>query len=452
MDASLSVDADELMNRSRISPVQVLVAVLSGTVLFVDGFDTQTIGFVAPQLVRLWHIPPDLLGYMFSSALVGLMIGYLAIAPLAGRFGNRRVTIACVLGFGILTVISTTASGTYELMAYRLLTGIGLGGAIPPAVALCGEYCPERRRSTFITWMYCGYSLGQIAAGAVSVGLLQRYGWQSVLMVGGVLPVLHGLVMLVLMPESLEHMISHNAPREKIIGIMRRIDRGLVVGPATRITAGLRSAQGAAVGKLFERRRGFGTVMIWAGLFMNLLVFYFVQNWLPTIFVEIGFTTEGAISATATALGGGIFAALLIGPLMDRFGPYRVMTGLFIAGGIFVGSIGMAESFARSLMVVAAFCTGFCVSGIQKSANALAVYFYPTSLRSTGLGWGLGIGRAGAILGPSIAGLMLAAKTGAAAVFYAAFFPMMLGALAMALMGRHYQGKRAEDLVVSPAE
>lgn len=443
---SAVIDADVVLDNARVGRLNVLVAVLSGTVLAVDGFDTQAIGVVAPQLVKLWHIQPALLGYMFSSALVGLMIGYLLIAPLSGKFGLKRVTIGCCLFFGVLTIASVTATTPWELMAYRLLTGIGLGGAIPPAVALCGEYAPESKRSTYITWMYCGFSLGQIGAGVVAAGLLETHGWQSVLIVGGVLPVLHAGVLAWLAPESLEFMIARHAPQPRIAAVLRRIDATLRIGPATRIVVGARNSAGASVAKLFANRRTFGTLMIWLGLFMNLFVFYFFQNWLPTILVKTGLTAQQANIDTSIALAGGIPAALVIGPLMDRFGAYRVMTALFLAGGVFMASIGGALPVSQLATVLAGFCTGFCVAGIQKSTNALAVYFYPTSLRSTGLGWGLGIGRAGAILGPSIAGNLFAMGWDTSTIFYAAMLPMVVGAAALHVMGVYYRGGRAETL------
>ncbi len=436
------IEADAVIDASRVRGLPILVAILCGTVLAVDGFDTQAIGFVAPQLTKLWHIPPDLLGYMFSSALVGLMIGYLVISPLAGRLGPKRVCIACVASFGLLTIATATATGPYELMAYRLLTGIGLGGAIPPAVAMCGEFAPRRLRSSFITWMYCGLTLGQVSAGAVSIWLLSAHGWQAVLLVGGALPLIHAVILWIWLPESVEYQIRTNRPQPSIRALLNRITPGFDPSGIARITSSPGTSAGAAITRLFEGGRGFGTLMFWTCLFMNLGVLYFVQNWLPTIFQDIGWSQNEAIAGTSTALSGGLLAALTMGPLMDRFGAYPVLTGLFLAGCLFVGGIGGAEAEARGLMVAVGFCMGFCVSGIQKCANALAIYFYPVSLRATGLGWGLGIGRIGAIIAPSVAGILFKFHWSVASVFYVFAVPMFIGAIAVFAMGRRYGGKR----------
>jgi MFS transporter, AAHS family, 4-hydroxybenzoate transporter len=438
------IHADTVVDESRIGGLNVLVAVLSGTVLAVDGFSTQAVGYVGPQLAKLWHIPHDLLGYIFSSALVGLMIGYLVISPLAGRYGQKRVSMWCVASFGALTMLSATATGPYSLMAYRLLTGIGLGGAIPPAVALCGEYAPRKWRSSYITYSYVGLTIGLVSAGWVSLWLLNDYGWQAVLVFGGVVALIYAVLMWAFMPESLEFQVRNNYPQAGIARILRRIDPSLVIDADTRIVVASHASQGASVARLFHHDRGIGTTMIWLCLFMNLFVLFFFQNWLPSIFGMTGLTQDQSISATSTALSGGFVAAFVLGPLMDRFGNYRVMGVLFLASAAFVAATGLFDK-TYALMLSAAFCSGFSLSGIQKCANALCVFFYPISLRSTGLGWGLGIGRAGAILGPAVAGNMFQAHWPVEMVFYAFAVPMLVGSFSMLVMGRYYHGGRAED-------
>ena len=331
-------------------------------------------------------------------------------------------------------------------MAYRLLTGIGLGGAIPPAVALCGEYAPKKWRSSFITYSYVGLTIGLVSAGWVSLWLLKAHGWQSVLVFGGVVAFFYALLMWAFMPELLEFRIRNNFPQAGIAETLLRIDPLLVIDAGTRIVVAPHASQGASVGRLFHHDRGMGTAMIWLCLFMNLFVLFFFQNWLPSIFGMTGLTQDQSISATSTALSGGFIAAFVLGPLMDRFGSYRVMGLLFLASAAFVAGTGLFDR-TYALMLSAAFCAGFSLSGIQKCANALCVFFYPVSLRSTGLGWGLGIGRAGAILGPAVAGNMFQAHWAVTTVFYTFAVPMLVGSASMLVMGRYDHGGRAEDRV-----
>src|SRR6266571_3660745 len=150
------LDTDAVINASRISRLQIMVGVLGALILFVDGFNTQVIGYIAPQIAKNWNISRDVLGWILAADKVGLLIGYLFVAPLSGYFGHKRVSIGCIVLFGLLAFLTTTADNTTELFVLRLLTGIGLGGALPSGVALTGEYFPKHRRSTSITFIYCG--------------------------------------------------------------------------------------------------------------------------------------------------------------------------------------------------------------------------------------------------------------------------------------------------------
>jgi AAHS family 4-hydroxybenzoate transporter-like MFS transporter len=195
----------------------------------------------------------------------------------------------------------------------------------------------------------------------------------------------------------------------------------------------------AGVAHLLKEGRAPGTVLVWTGMFMNLMIYFFMQKWLTTILIQVGLPQQTAIIATSVGLAGGIIAALIIGPLMDRFGPYAVVAGLFVASALAVSALAsVLASQAALLLTGMALLMGFCLSGGQKANNALAVYFYPTALRGTGLGWGLGVGRIGGALGPMLPGYLLAHGWLPADLFYAASVPMLAGAAAITWMGQMY--------------
>src|SRR5438874_6979541 len=203
MEMAGAVDTDALINARKIGRVQFLVGILGGAALLVEGFDTSVIGYIAPQITRLWHVPNSTLGTILTADMVGLLVGYLFLSPLSARFGHKRTVVACTTAFGALTFLTVMSSSIGMLIGFRFLTGIGVGGAMPSAVALTGEYFPERVRSTSITLMYIGFSLGQIAAGIVSGLLLERFGWQAVLGFGGVSTIALSVLFVFLLPESL---------------------------------------------------------------------------------------------------------------------------------------------------------------------------------------------------------------------------------------------------------
>jgi len=454
--AGAVLDTDDAINASRISALQILVGVLGACILFVDGFNTQVIGYIAPQIAKNWDIPRDVLGWILAADKIGLLLGYLFVAPLSGYYGHKRVAIGCIVLFGVMALFTTMAGDTIELFVLRLLTGIGLGGALPSAVALTGEYFPKHRRSTSITFIYCGLSLGQFSSGEVSNIVLQPFGWQAALWVGGGLSLLLAATLLVIMPESLEYLVNRGGKPQAAAKILQRINPALGVPKETSIVAGERSGSTLTIWQLlpllFQSRRTFGTLAIWLVLGMNLIVNTSLQTWLTKILIDTGFTQRTAILATGMSFLAGIVGAFIVGPLMDKFGPYRVMAALFVGGALFSVFLGLSLSWtAAGFILAASFGSGFCTSGVQKGGNALSIYFYPVALRATGLGWGLGIGRLGAIVGPLAVGYLLEDLSWTpTAVFCATAVPMLIGATTIVSMGRFYGHARIEERVAEP--
>ena len=434
------IDTDALINGGKIGRLQILVALLAGCALLVEGFNTSAIGYIAPQITRLWHVPNSTLGTILTADMVGLLLGYLFLSPLSARFGHKRMIIACTAAFGASTFLTITATNVPLLIAFRFLTGIGVGGAMPSAVALTGEYFPERVRSTSITLIYIGFSLGQIAAGVVSGLLLEPFGWRAVLGFGGATTIALSAMFVFLLPESLEFLLNLGNGRDRAAEIVAMIAPQLRISGNTCLISGRADAKQIRLGQLVEDGRAIGTVLIWAGMFMNLMIYFFLQKWLTSLLVQSGLSQQVAITATTVGLAGGIAAALILGPLMDRYGPYIVVAGLFALSAVSV--VLMARILAATpipwIAIVGSTLVGFCLSGGQKANNALSVYFYPTALRGTGIGWALGVGRIGGVLGPFAAGLMLSSGWSPAGLFETAAVPMIIGTVAIAAMGQIY--------------
>jgi AAHS family 4-hydroxybenzoate transporter-like MFS transporter len=439
MDRTAIVETDALINASRIGPMQWLIGLLGGCALLVEGFDTSVIGYIAPQLSKLWHVPASTLGTILTADMVGLLLGYLLVSPLSARFGHKRMVVTCTAAFGALTFLTITSTNVPMLIGFRFLTGIGVGGAMPSAVALTGEYFPERVRSTSITLVYIGFSLGQISAGIVANMLLDSFGWQAVLAFGGIGTLLLSALFFFALPESVEYLLNRGDDRERAIAILNRVAPQTLISPSTRLIAGAQGGRKVTIPQLLEGGRALGTGFIWAGMFMNLMIYFFLQKWLTQLLVIVGLSQADAITATTVGLAGGIVAAFILGPLMDRFGPYIVVSSLFAVSALASVVMGQVLSSPAPFIVIAAsLFVGFCLSGGQKANNALSVYFYPTALRGTGLGWSLGIGRIGGVLGPFVAGLLLDAGWTPSDLFYAAAVPLLLGAIAIAMMGQFY--------------
>jgi AAHS family 4-hydroxybenzoate transporter-like MFS transporter len=437
-----AIDVEAFIDSHAISSFQIGVLILCGCVLFLDGFNTQVIAYLAPIIAKAWNLPKSALSWIFSSGLAGLMAGFLLLAPLADRLGRRPVMVACTGLFGLFTILSTWANSSETLILFRFLTGVGLGGAMPNAFALTGEYCPRRWRATLVVVMSSGLTLGSIAAGLLSASLVSSIGWRGILWLGGVAPLAIAVVLQIFLPESLNFLVLKDRGRTSIARVLRAIDRNSGVTDETEFFSSEPRIRGASVVQLLGDGRLVGTVLLWVLFFANLLVLYFIQNWLPTILNDAGVALKKAIQITTLAMAGGIVAALVTGPLMDRLGPYIILTGLFLGGAASVAMVGLTPTSSLTALSAATFCAGFFVAGAQKSANALAVVFYPSAIRSSGVGWALGIGRVGSIAGPIAAGILISLGWSHAKLFYAAAAPLLVGAGAALAMEQLYGRRR----------
>jgi len=325
-----------------------------------------------------------------------------------------------------------------QLMILRFLTGIALGAAIPSTVALTTEYMPKRLRATFVLAIYCGFSLGFVAAGGLAAWMIPLYGWRSMLWAGAITPLTLAVFIYFFLPESLDFLVRTKAKSQNIWRIVRTLDSTRPnEGPHAFATEN--EEKRSAVGSLFQSGRTLGTLVLWLVFGLNLAEFYALQSWLPTILTTQGFSANAVALVTSLTTVGGIVAAFAIGPAMDKLGAYRSVAVLYLAGVVFVALMGPAISAPSWVLMIAAFCAGFCISGGQKSVIALAAIFYPAPIRSTGVGWALGIGRLGGIGGPLLIGLLLAYELSASSLFYAAAIPMLLACVLVALLAVRYE-------------
>jgi MFS transporter, AAHS family, 4-hydroxybenzoate transporter len=394
----------ESLDDAPIAPHQWVVVVMCGLIVFVDGFDAQAMGYVAPVLEKALGISRSMLGPVISSGLVGMMIGALVSGSLADRFGRRPVLIGCTIIFGVGSLLTATADSVFTLPAFRLLTGLGMGGAMPNAIALTSEIMPRRRRGAGVTTMICGFSLGAAVGGFVAAAVIPRFGWQAVFVVGGAAPIVIALAAFRWLGESPRFLAMRT------------------VGDA-RVTASF------PVTDLFTEGRALPTVLIWVVYFMNLLNLYFLNGWLPTIMSDAGIPVTTAIRLTTLFQVGGIGGALVLGVILDRYFSFWVLAVCYAWAAISVLLIGAAGASTLMLALTIA-SAGLGIIGGQNGGHAVTSGFYPTAIRSTGVGWALGVGRVGSIVGPVLGGMLLARGTSIRQVFWAAAIPALIATAA----------------------
>jgi MFS transporter, AAHS family, 4-hydroxybenzoate transporter len=428
MAISSELNLSSLIDQRRIGGFQWMVYALCMVCLIVDGFDLQALAFVGPSLIREWKIPNAAMGPVFSAALVGVLFGSLLLSMLADKIGRRPVMIAATICFSVLTYFTGQAASVHSLIMLRFFAGIVLGGIVPNAMALSGEYSPARKRVLIMMLVSSGFTLGAVVGGVVSEWLIPHSGWRSVFTFGALVSLLVAIVMLAFLPESLPFLALTGKS-----SAMRRYIRHLapeISADASLSIAGEPEAKGVPLGHLFRDGRALVTVLLWVVNFMNLLNLYFLTNWLPTAVRSFGFSNQMAIRAGTITQLGGLVGGILLGLFAQRLGLVRVLTICFLVACLCFGVISRS-SLPFGLLLAVVFLAGFCIPGGQVGINALAATYYPTTLRSTGIGAGLGVGRIGAILGPLIAGELLRQHWEVRSLFLAAVLPALLSAVAI---------------------
>src|ERR1700722_3393722 len=405
-----SVDTARSLDDSSVRHSLALrVLVIGFVIVMVDGYDSMMISFLAPLLARDLSLGPTDLGRIFAMGYVGAIVGAIVVGSLADRFGRKPMLIVSLGLASVATILCADATSLKMLTGLRFLAGLGLGGALPALISLTAEHARPEHRHGRITLMYIGYPVGAVAGGAVTAGLL-RYGAAAIFLGAGVTSLL-ALVLALLLPESLRSDWRSPTPLQ---------DRGTLW---------------SSFGQQFAERRLWPGLLLWIGLFATLLVTYFLVSWTPTLLVQSGFSPGKAALGGVLLNLGGVLGALIMAPLINRFGPYLPAAIAVGCGALVVAQLGQ-EFHSIAAVMLTLFLAGGCIIGGQLNFPAMTVALYPPHVRAAGTGWTMGVGRLGSIVGPLLGAALVAANLGAGRLFVLAAIPPAVAAGALFIAAR----------------
>lgn len=442
-----NIDVNDVIDNATFNRFHWKVLFWCTLIIIFDGYDLVIYGVVLPILMDEWQLSPYVAGLLGSSALFGMMFGAMGFGMLSDRLGRKKVIIGCVVLFSVTTVINGFATTPWEFGVLRFIAGLGIGGVMPNVVSLMSEYSPARRRSTLVALMFSGYAVGGMISAGLGIWIVPNFGWQIMFFLAGV-PLLLLPLMLKYLPESVAFLMAQKRECEarhllqKVAPLKQIRDEDVLQVPPTNDSK-------APVLELFRDGRAMSTMMFWTAFFCCLLMVYALGSWLPKLMSNAGYALSSSLMFLMVLNVGAIVGAVGGGWLADRLSLRSVLVGFFILASVSLVLLGYDNPmwFLYTLVAIA----GATTIGSQILLYAYVAQYYPTSIRSTGLGWASGIGRNGAIVGPLLGGALLATAMPHHMNFLALAVPGVIATIAIALVGRRGFGHKPEPASPRPS-
>jgi AAHS family 4-hydroxybenzoate transporter-like MFS transporter len=433
------VDAVGVVDAAPVGKLIIAVVALCAGVSLLDGFDILAISYVAPVIGAAWKLPREAFGPIFAAHYIGAAAGSVFFGWYADRYGRRMGVIVPTAIFGVFALLTVYAYDFRSLFVLRMLIGIGLGGALSNAIAMVAEYSPQRARATLVSVMYAAFPLGGVIGGPISAALIAHYGWHAVFVLGGVLPLLLTVALLLWLNESIRFMVLSKVAPERIAGILRRMAPSFEPTPGdVYVLPQSRGVSNRPTREIFSREFVRATVLLCIAAFMAQLVIVYVVTWMPLVLASIGMPVTSAILASVAFSVGGIFGAIGLARIIDKDKSYRGLVVTFLLSAVSIAGIGYLASNWYGLLAIT-FLTGLLTVGANIVLSAYSATVYPTAIRSTGVGWVIGWGRIGAIAGALFGTALVAAGLTIEIAYVIAAVPAIIGGAAIAMVRAKHQ-------------
>ena len=427
------MDLRERINSSRMSPYQWAIIGMCVLLNALDGFDVLAMAFTANGVTKEFGLTGSELGVLLSAGLIGMAIGSLCLAPLADIIGRRPMIIASVGAAGAGMLLAATAGNMAQLGIWRFLTGLGVGCILACTNVIASEYSSKQRRGLSISIYTAGYSIGATLGGAAAVYLQSQYGWRSVFVFGGIITLSILVVLLFLLPESVDFLVTKR-PRN-VLDRLNRIARKTGHPEVTALpdVQAVSKSKTNPISDLLSPTNRRSTLLLWVAFFTTMFGFYFINSWTPRLLVTAGMTESQGITGGLMLTLGGIFGAVLYGVLATKWNSKIVLVGFTVLSAVMM-VVFISSASVIVLALGAGVLVGMLINGCIAGLYTLAPSLYPASVRSTGVGWGIGIGRIGAIIAPLITGALLDVSWSAVQLYLGVGVVVLISAAAVGMI------------------
>lgn len=427
---------DSYIERGPMTRFQITAIMICTVINMMDGFDVLVIAFTAPSIAADWQLSSTAVGVLLSSGLVGMAIGSLVLGPLADKFGRRNLILICLVVITVGMLMSGFSQNISQLVAMRLLTGLGIGGILPGLNTIVSEYSSLRWRSLWVSLLQTGYPIGATVGGILTAVLIAAYGWRSAFFLGGAASLIMIPLVWKALPESLDYLLTRKptGALDRINHVLSRLGREKIdtLPQAANVSARLKTGFADLWSDAGLRKH---TLLLSLAFFVMMLTFYFVMSWTPKILVDSGMSTTQGISGGIILNVGGIVGSVILGFLSSRLPLTRLITLYVVLTGVLMTLFAHTGSHIGTMILVAA-CVGFFMFGSMVGLYALAPQLYPTQSRAAGISIAIGFGRIGGVVSPTLAGILFDfgwAKTDGYILFA---LPLLITATAIVLLGR----------------
>ena len=427
-------DIRKTMDEGSMTSFQWLAVSICILLIMLDGFDVLVMAFTASSVAAEWRLNGAQLGVLFSAGLIGMAIGSLFVAPVADRRGRQPVIVLCLVVVSAGMLMSAMARSYIELAALRAITGVGIGGMLASVGVITSEFSSQKWRSTAIALQATGYPIGATLGGLMAAWLLTHYGWRSVFVFGGLTTALMLPIVLWRLPESVDFLLGRRP-----VHALEKLNRLMVLmghAPLAQLPAPVAgdAVQGNTVAALFKNGLARPTLMLWAGFFLLMFSVYFSLSWTPKLLVQAGLSAQQGVTGGVLLNLGGIAGGSLFGLLAVRAKLRNLAIGSLLLNALFTALFGLAST-SLAWAFVAAVGVGIFLFASMAGLYGLVPATYPAQVRATGMGWAIGIGRIGAIVAPTMAGLLLDGGWQPASLYYVFALPLVVAALAVFATG-----------------